>query len=196
LAKGEIEYAGDSRLAVEKYLEGDRDGASTVFDVEHAPRKVSGSQAARLLKLNFDRPLPHFAPGEDFSFTATIRATGDVQRLRFSITIFTCDGYPVGSCFSQEQVFPSDCEFAATHVTLPCPRLAPGRYHCGIAIGKGDHRTGHVDYDVVLDTLPFEVVPEQGGDGTLSHWALAWGRIAFADMEIKVAQSPLIPLPI
>ncbi len=184
LTKGGVEFAGDSRSAVEKYLQGDASGTVTIFDVEHMPRKYPGTMAAKLLTLSFDRPLAQFAPAENFAFTAVIRAAEEVKRLRFSITIFSSDGHPVGSCFSPERLSLSAGETAAAQVTLPNPKLAPGRYHCGIAIGKGDHRSGHVDYDVVLDTLPFEVVPEEGDGGTLSQWNLAWGRIAFPDLEV------------
>jgi lipopolysaccharide transport system ATP-binding protein len=194
LKKGGVEYSGDSRSAVEKYLQGDKNEASTVFDVEHTPRKYPGTMAARLLKLSFDRPLAQFAPTEDFAFTAAIRAAEDVKRLRFSITIFSCDGHPVGSCFSPERLSLSAGGTALAKVTLPSPRLAPGRYHCGIAIGKGDHRSGHADYDVVLDTLPFEVVPEEGDSGTLSQWTLAWGRIAFPDLVLETAHNPSVDL--
>ena len=190
LAKGHIEYTGDSTSAVEKYLQGDQDGALTDFEVEHLPRKYPGNMAARILRLTFTRPLPLFAAGDDFGFTATIRAAEDLPRLRFSITIFTCDGHPVGTCFSPDLLSLAAGETALTEVTLPCPRLAPGRYHCGAAIGRGDYRTGHVDYDVVLDTLPFEILPEEGDGGTVSHWTLGWGRIVFPDLQFKLAQAP------
>jgi lipopolysaccharide transport system ATP-binding protein len=190
LANGKIEFAGDSTSAVEKYLQGDKDGAQTAFDVEHLPRKYPGNLAARILRLNFTRPLAIFAAGDDFVFTAAIRAVEDLPRLRFSITIFTCDGQPVGSCFSPDVLSLCAGQTALTEVKLPCPRLAPGRYHCGVGVGRGDHRTGHVDYDVVLDTLPFEVLPEEGDGGTVSHWTLGWGRIVFPDLEFKLAPSP------
>lgn len=190
LAKGGVEFAGDSRSAVEKYLKGDANGAATSFDVENTPRKYPGTRAAKLMKLSFDRPIAQFAPAEDFAFTALIRAAEEVKRLRFSITIFSSDGHPVGSCFSPEHLSLSAGETTAANVRLPSPRLAPGRYHCGIAIGKGDHRSGHVDYDVVLDTLPFEVLPEEGNGGTLSQWTLSWGRIAFPALEVSIAPIP------
>ena len=190
LAKGNVEFAGNSSAAVEKYLQGNAHDAATSFDVEHLPRKYPGTMAARILELRFDRPLAHFAAAEDFSFSATIRAHEELPRLRFSMTIFTCDGYPVGTCFSPDQLSLGTGEKAEARVVLPCPRLAPGRYHCAVAIGRGDHRTGHVDYDVVLDTMPFEVMPEEGDGATVSHWTLGWGRIVFADLQYSFT-SPL-----
>ncbi len=188
LSKGEIEYAGDPTAAVEKYLQGAGGVAATDFDVEHLPRKYAGTMAARILRLNFDRPLAHFSPEEDFSFQATVRAKEDLSRLRFSMTIFTTDGQPVGSCFGPEQLTLAAGETARVQVTLPCPRLAPGHYHCGIGIGKGNHRTGHTDYDVVLDTLPFEAVPAEGDGGTVSQWTLSWGRIIFQDLDSQLLE--------
>lgn len=190
LAKGSVEYAGDSRSAVERYLQGGQTGAETVYDVEHLTRKYPGTMAARILQLRFDRPLAQFGVGEDFSFTATIRAAEEIKRLRFSMTIFSSDGTPVGSCFSPDKLSLAAGETATARIVLPCPRLAPGRYHCGVAIGKGNHRTGHVDYDVVLDTMPFEALPEEGDGGTVSHWTLGWGRIVFADLDFEFTEAP------
>jgi hypothetical protein len=53
-------------------------------------------------------------------------------------------------------------------------------------VGEGDHRTGLIDYDIVLDTLNFEVMPEEGDAGTDSSWARHWDPISFS--EFRMAQ--------
>ena len=102
--------------------------------------------------------------------------------MRFSITIFTIEGIPVGSCFSVEGSGLKSGECAEVKISIHEPRLAPGHYYCGTAVGKGDHRTGHVDFDVVLETMHFEVRPEEGEGGTLSTWTHGWGAIVFPEL--------------
>ncbi|HXA45128.1 MAG TPA: Wzt carbohydrate-binding domain-containing protein, partial [Candidatus Angelobacter sp.] len=156
--------------------------ATVFFDLENQPRKWLGTQAARFVSLRFDRMTPLFSFQEDFAFNARIRALEDFARLRFSITIFMADGTPVGSSFSAERPGLRRGEVVEVSLSLGSLRLAPGHYYCGVGVGKGDNKTGHVDYDVVFDTLNFEVSPEEGEDGTVATWTRSWGSIVFPEL--------------
>jgi lipopolysaccharide transport system ATP-binding protein len=59
--------------------------------------------------------------------------------------------------------------------------LAPGSYYCGLAVGKGNHLSGHTDFDVILDVVHFEVLAPEGIAGTRSHWTPGWGAIRFPE---------------
>jgi lipopolysaccharide transport system ATP-binding protein len=72
-------------------------------------------------------------------------------------------------------------------LTIARHQLAPGHYYCDIGIGKGDPRSGHVDYDVVPQTLQFEVLPTPGQDGLMSYWHPGWGRIIYPELRIEPA---------
>jgi lipopolysaccharide transport system ATP-binding protein len=74
-------------------------------------------------------------------------------------------------------------------ISLPTPRLAPGHYYCAVTMGKGDPRIGDVPFDVIVDTLAFEVRPEEGAAGTLSTWHRNWGSVVLPDL---VQHSPKI----
>ena len=129
-----------------------------------------------------------FGHAEDFAYVATIHALEDVPRLRFSMTIFALDNSPVGSCFGADDIALRAGQTADVRVSLPQARLAPGKYYCGLSIGRGDYRTGHVDFDVVLDTLPFEVRPEEGAGGTVSCWVRSWGSIVLPEVRQGVLE--------
>jgi homopolymeric O-antigen transport system ATP-binding protein len=186
LHKGRMVFAGPTQKAVEVYA-GTMGSESTVhYDVEHAARRWIGTQDARIISLRFDRGTPIFDFDEDFRFLVRVRAMEDVRRIRFSMTIFTSEGTPVGTCFSAERPgFYRGEEFEA-ELVLSEARLAPGHYSCGVAVGKGDHRTGHVDFDVVLDTLFFEVRPDEGDGGTVASWKRGWGTQVFPDLLVRV----------
>lgn len=182
LAKGQIAFNGKTETAIEKYAGIGDNEQTTFFNVEFQPRKYPGNQAARVISLRFERILPIFYFEEDFSFIARVRALKDLDHLRFSLVIFSAEGSPVGGTFSLDHKGLKSDETADVNVILRSPRLAPGHYYCGIGIGKGNHKTGHVDYDFIQDTLNFEVCPAPGVGGAVSIWARGWGPIIFHEL--------------
>jgi lipopolysaccharide transport system ATP-binding protein len=192
LTGGRVQLDGPTRQVVERYSEAAQT-VDTFFDVERKPRKWPGTQAARILSLWFDRSMPVFAANEDFEFGIKIRARDDISRLRISMTIFAADAAPVGACFGPEFVSISAGETCDAKVIMPCPNLAPGRYFCGVSVGKGDHTSGHVDYDVVPETLHFEITPEEGEGGTVSAWSSRWGAVRFRPLRACVISQESLP---
>ncbi|CAJ0888421.1 Teichoic acids export ATP-binding protein TagH [freshwater sediment metagenome] len=183
LKKGELVCNDDTPNVVARYLGHSETAEEVEFDVEHAPRRWPGNQAARILRLRFERQPPVFYPDEDFSFVIRVRANANLDELRTSMTIFADDGSPVGACFGSNY---SKMELGETRefkVTLPNPRLAPGNYNCGVAICSGDNVSGYVAFDVVLDTLSFEMRPAPGDAGTFGRWERGWGPICFAPLS-------------
>jgi hypothetical protein len=68
-------------------------------------------------------------------------------------------------------------------ITFPSSRLAPGSYYCGVSIGKGNNLTGLRDYDIVTETLFFEVTPEANELGTVGDWYPEWGAVCFESLS-------------
>jgi lipopolysaccharide transport system ATP-binding protein len=186
LNNGKLQMYGKTSDVVNAYLGAEKAESLICFNVKNKPRKCHSNQLVRFIEFRFERELPVFNVDEDFQFIARVKANADITDIRTSMTIFANDGTPVGSCFGPAFAdFTEGCvvEF---RVILPQPRLAPGMYYCGVSVGKGDHITGHVDCDVVLDTLTFEVRPESGDSGTLSLWPRGWGQIVFAPLNQKI----------
>ena len=185
LERGAVKFVGAPEKAVEQYLNGASGGSGVYFDVDSVPRKILGTRVAKIIAFRFCRALPIFEAHEDFSFIIRIRIVEPISKARVSMTVFANDGTPVGSCFSDETLrFDAGVE-EEVEISLPCPGLAPGAYYCGVAIGKGSHKTGHVDFDVVLETLQFEVCAAPGEDTAISHWCQQWGRIVFNNLSLN-----------
>jgi lipopolysaccharide transport system ATP-binding protein len=183
--KGRLVFHGSSEKAVEVYT-GETGAESVVFfNVEKSPRQYIGTQEARFVSFRLDREVPIFRPNEDFSFIAKIRARENLPQIRFSMTVFASDGTPVGCCFGSERPGLNNGEELEVKIVLPSPRLAPGHYHCAVAAGKGNNRTGFVDFDAVHNTLTFEVCPEEGDLGTLSTWHRNWGSVVFPELKYQ-----------
>ena len=189
LDKGHVCFYGPTEKAVEQYTKAIGSDSTVLFLVDKSPRKYGGTQAARFVSFRFDRSVPIFSADENFNFLAKVRAMEDILQLRFSVTIFTAEGVPVGSCSSTAGSGLARGMEAEVEVSIPNPRLAPGQYHCGVSVGKGDRRTSQVDFDVILDTLAFEVRPEESVAGTVASWHRNWGPIVFPDLIQKSPKS-------
>lgn len=185
LDKGQVIFNGPTEKAVEEYAGAIGSDSTVFFPVENTPRKFPGTGAVRLISFRFDRPVPIFSPDEDFQFIARVRALESVPRIRFSMTVFTPEGVPIGTCFGPERPGLREGEEGEFEISIPRPRLAHGRYCCGVSIGKGDHRVGMVDFDTVMDTLAFEVRREEGDGGTLAEWPRGWGSVIFPDLKCR-----------
>jgi lipopolysaccharide transport system ATP-binding protein len=181
LDKGRLSFNGPTEEAVEHYVDAIGSDTTTFFPVEKLPRKHGGNRAVHFISFHFDRSWPVFSSDENFSFLAKIRAMEDVPELRFSVTIFTAEGVPIGSSFGVENPGITRGEEVEIEVLIPKPGLAPGHYHCGLSVGKGDPRISFVPFDVVVDTLAFEVRAESA-EGTVSTWHRGWGSVVLPDL--------------
>ena len=147
----------------------------------HWARK-SSSYGARV-----DHPNGVVASGDSLRLRFRFRANVSVPRFRLGGTVFRVDGLPVGSWFTEHTAGLSKGEEADYTVHASGLSLAPGKYYLGASTGRGDHLTGHVDFDVILNFLNFEVRPPEGDGGTVAYWPPGWGSVVFQPPTIKRA---------
>jgi len=185
LSTGEVAFIGSPTEAVEKYIQTAKANTSTLFDVRSAKRVIRGTDEAKILLLQFDRTFAHFKFNEPIKYIIRVRAEKPVDKLRVSMTIYTVGGTVVGSAFSPEIDGLSGGEERDLEISLPPARLAPGSYYCTITIGRGTHRTSFLNYDIVTNTLNFEVGSEETATGTMAEWNYSWGSISFSDLTIR-----------
>jgi homopolymeric O-antigen transport system ATP-binding protein len=185
LSQGTVNFIGAPSEAVEKYIQGERLKDITEFDVRAAKRRYEGTGDVKILSLHFDRRLPHFEFSEAIRYIVRIRVERPVNKLRVGMTVFARDGSPVGCGFSAEiRGMTAGHEYDLT-VTLSSVPLAPGSYFCGVSVGSGSPRTTLLDYDIVMDTLFFEVRPEMTATSTRVAWTQGWGSISFPELAIE-----------
>jgi lipopolysaccharide transport system ATP-binding protein len=185
MSEGAVEFIGAPSDAVERYIHGQRLDRVVEFDMRNAKRRYEGTGDVKIMSLRFDRALAHFKFLEPIRYGVRVRAEREIERLRASMTVYARNGAPVGTCWSPEVdglMAGEECEIA---VTLSSARLAPGSYYFGISVGSGNHRTAIVDYDVVHETLFFEVMPEVSEQGGMATWREGWGPISFPDLHIE-----------
>jgi len=187
LHEGRITCSGKIRDVVADYARHSGATEPRHYDASKQRRTYVGNQKAELLAFWFGRETTVFAQGEDLVFSLRLRAHADIGRIRISLTIKTRDGMPVGSGFSHEIVGPGRDVTAEYDVTLGRHMLAPGFYMVSVAIGEGDHLTGHTDFDVVENVLFFEVATVKGNGRDNVGWVGGWGNVIFDDLTIATA---------
>jgi len=170
---------------VDRYMDGLDGMPSDAYEVADTPRRFTDLRGdVRFVRLWFSEGQGHvFDSEQEIRIHARLLGRDDTRRFRLSFTIFRADGSPVGSGFSEPVHSIGKDEMQDVELSVADHNLAPGRYHLGIAVGRGDHRLGHVDFDVLLDVCHFEVLPPAGDEGTLSYWASGWGPIRFESVE-------------
>jgi lipopolysaccharide transport system ATP-binding protein len=186
LCDGHLLRVGPTSEVVDLYLATLCHENATVYDVEGSPRRFQGlSRDVEFISLELDSgPSKTFCSGAEIPFLARVRGNRNVERFRISLTIFRSDGIPVGSLFTPESLSLHDREVAVFRVELRDLRLAPGRYHIGLAVGRGTPETGIRDFDIVVDVLHYEVLPPFGSRGTRSSWLAGWGAIMFGHCSV------------
>jgi len=185
MSRGNIVFDGDSNRAIELYADAMAATFTQAGDLSDWPRRLSKQdRVVEFRSLTFNRQNPLFAANEEVSFEVRMRARDPIDGVRVSGTIFHAEGYPIGSFFShgvgrflagEERVF---------RVCLAGMNLSPGSYNFGLAAGVGDEMSGHRDFDIIMEVLPFEVAAIEGEDGTVAAWSQHWGAIRFRDVKM------------
>jgi lipopolysaccharide transport system ATP-binding protein len=182
LSQSRLDFIGSSQDAIAHYLHRELENRSIEYDCSLAKRPWEGTGEARIMTLRFHRPAPVFRFGEPLQFILRVRATTAIPRIRVSIGIYASDGAIIGAAIGSELDGMGAGEQREFSVTLPL-RLVAGSYFCTISVGRGTHHTSLVEYDVIAETLSFEVTPEQTESGAIAKWYSGWGRIAFEGLS-------------
>lgn len=184
LESGSMIEHGPTAQVLARYLSGV--ASPTEVDLADASRfDSSHGQTARFLSARLTGVTAGgFAADKDPTLEVSIRICQSLPSLRISFIVFRFDGSPVGSAFGRD-LQPPPVGIADYEVSLTGVRLAPGRYFLALAVGRGDPSSGFSNYDVVTESVHFEVLPPtaSGGD-TLAPWEQVWGPVRFDPPDV------------
>jgi lipopolysaccharide transport system ATP-binding protein len=187
LRDGTVQLHGKSSLVVETYLASVGAPTTGWVDVETEPRKYQGIGSAIISKLRLHDSSGVVCGGQ-IMFDLLVKVLHQIDQLRVSFTIFDLAGMPVGSAFSNEINIANDSSSLILTITMDRIPLAPGEYYMGVSIGRGDFKSGHIDYDVVLDCMYFSVAASAGRYGMLPTWERSWGSIVFDGVTLDISE--------
>lgn len=185
LRNGKIAFSGLSGETVNRYLSTAGAKATGWQDITNVYRQYgNGKMLAQRARVTHH----HHPDSKETELVIEViaKARELVERVRLSFTIFRPDGMPVGSGFSRTILIRAEPKKSVQLKTRICnPALAPGAYTVGFAIGEGDASVGHVDYDVILDSLSFEVHMAYDGKNAIEEWHRGWGDIIYQTTELE-----------
>ena len=191
LDRGAVSFQGSTAEASVRYLRGLEGESVATYNVENVRRPYPElSRDVEFIRLRLPGTANNAVKSdEDIRVIIRLRSRRYVHEFRLSFTIFEADGSPVGSGFSEASKKMAAGEVRDVELAIAKHNLAPGRYHLGIATGKGDHLKGHTDFDILLDVCHFEVRPPEGDQGTISAWTSGWGAVRFENVRCCEVES-------
>jgi lipopolysaccharide transport system ATP-binding protein len=193
LRQGHLVAMGPSAEIIDQYLTTAVERSSTVYELEHAPRKYPNlRREVEFLRLELEGYPSALIPADsDPAIRITVRGNAAVDHFRFSITVFKTDSTPVGNVFGPPIHSVAQGEVAEFRMVLHDLRLAKGTYYCAIATGLGNDLEERIEFDIVVDVLYFEVLAPLRADGTMAEWFSGWGAVRFKQPTItQLSSSP------
>lgn len=186
LDHGKLVAYGPSAAVISQYLNGANGRTSNVYDVTSVARRYPElGREVEFLTVELKNHSTHLIPADgEVHLCLTVQANENVDRFRFSITIFQADGSPVGNVFGPETHSLRKGEVATFRMELTNLRLARGSYYCALATGKGNHLRERTEFDIILDVLHFEVMGALTDEGVMSEWFSVWGPIRFDEPRV------------
>lgn len=182
LEKGRLVFHGAPEHAISHYLQNmETQGA----DVEHQPREYECSGGARFVELKFQTSTAVFASGIPIEFIAIILTTQAVKSAFISLTILTQESNPVGSGFGTASIHLASTGKCALSVRIPPTTLAPGRYHCTVALSSFSGGMA-VNIDAVTNVLHFEILADESISSVPLQWNPNWGPLKLPLLETSL----------
>jgi lipopolysaccharide transport system ATP-binding protein len=180
LQKGKVISSGLTDSVIASYFSCETNSSQNIYPIKGIHNRISCGREVEFVELQLSNSEHNLIPiGDKLRFLITIRGNTNVSLFRFGVTIFQVSGIPVGNTFSLQQISIKVGEIATYELCLENTRLAPGKYHCGISLGKGNQETGIQDFDIVLDVLAFEITLAGESPDTIGTWHPNWGAVCF-----------------
>jgi lipopolysaccharide transport system ATP-binding protein len=178
---------GPSPDVIANYLEVSMERRTTVYDAEKVRRPFPELlRQIEFVSLELEGlPSAIVSADADVVFRITVKGNEAVDRFRFGITLWQVSGTPVGTAIGPEAHSMGKDELAVFQVTFKNLGLAPGRYCFSLSMGRGSHREGRTEFDVVAEVLYFEVVSSEDVGRTQASWSPTWGPIQLKEPIVE-----------
>ena len=190
LSRGKISFDGEPSRGIERYAEAMATAFIQGSDLTNWPRTLStADRLVQIKSLHFDRSKAVFGADESIQFQVALASREAIGGVRISGSVMHPEGYAVGTFWTGSDANFGFAEVRQFNVDLGQLRLSPGTYSLQLAVGTGNELSGHVDFDLISEVLPFEVAAIDGDGGMLGAWHQSWGSIRFRGA--KLTASPL-----
>ena len=188
LSRGKVSFDGEPARAIERYSEAMATAFTQGSDLTDWPRRLSETDRVVQIKaLQFDRAQPIFSVDESIRFQVALVSKEAIEGVRVSGSVMHPEGYAVGTFWTGSDATFGPGEERSYTVDLGQLGLSPGTYSFQLAVGTGNELSGHIDFDLISEVLPFEVAAIDGDGGMLGAWHPSWGSIRFREAKLTAS---------
>ena len=123
---------------------------------------------------------------DDISILLNLHSAVNSDAFRMAFSISKIDDTPIGTFFSDEIFSSKKGVTSEILLTIKNHQLAKGQYYLSFSVGVGNEVIGITDYDVVLETLFFEIMyADSDKEKMISLWSSNWGSVNFQNVNLK-----------
>lgn len=186
LENGEVVFDGGIEKAIQKYLKSPEDMS---LHNDFSNREIVDEQfnkKVKLLSLDLlDREHNQIEFGDTLHFRLKLVSYEHIKSVYLRCIINLLDDSRIGTAFSPEIGNWTKNEQKTVDCMMDISQLAPGRYGMWIIVYTTDGSGNEEKYDLVSNTLIFEVIDTHGQFYNSNWLSDSWGCTAYPMLQVK-----------
>jgi lipopolysaccharide transport system ATP-binding protein len=125
--------------------------------------------------------------GNPLRIKLKVTADATIRDLTVGASIFAANATPVGSVVAKECFAIRAGEELLTELVIANTQLAPGTYYAGFSVGTGGVDGSRTDFDIVIGTPYFHVVPGAETPYIVANWhSNHWGHTVIGQPRLRI----------
>ncbi len=186
LHNGLIDFEGDVNTVVDHYLSTSKSTLNRKTVIEDKHRLFYCSRDIELMEVELVNET-EIATNESLKIKLKLKVNNlSKNEVRIKGMLNASNGNRVGCLFSEHFSVPKNQKPFEILLTLNNHNLAKGQYSLDFNIGIGDPTSAITDFDLVYNTLSFEVVYDDFVTRELiTKWAPTWGNSYYKQVDIE-----------
>ena len=159
LENGRVAYTGTAEDCVEHYIGGNMGDLNNYATDLNQYRHIGDTMREfEYLDIRMLNDVTAVSTEEPLRFEMTVRRNKtSITQAQFGFVIRNASDLPVGSCYSKPVNVPVGSDVFKVKLELPNHHLAKGKYSLNFNIVKFDYSADMIDYDIVRDSIRFQV---------------------------------------
>ncbi|TDN35800.1 ATP-binding cassette domain-containing protein [Hymenobacter sp. UV11] len=189
MKNGQLDFAGTADESVDYYTANFLEFNNNTKALINASHRFGDySRTIRFQSVEFINGVENncYSIQDNISLLLTLKSSIDCAAFRIAFSIYKIDETSVGTFFSEEIFSAKKGEIAEIYLNLKNHQLAKGQYYLSFSVGVGNEISGITDYDIVMQTLFFEIMfADINKEKMITIWPTSLGNINFQDVEVK-----------
>jgi lipopolysaccharide transport system ATP-binding protein len=187
LKNGEIDFIGEINEVINCYTEQTKEDLIKSIEINENHRKIYCTKDIEILSVEIKNDV-HISTNEPICLQLKLKRNVESRNEARIIGMINSVGNGrVGLFFSQNFNIPEKKDSFFAEIILKNHNLAKGQYSFDFNIGLGDNTTAIADFDLVYDTVSFEVCyDDYVAKNYITKWPSNWGYNCFKNIDVKI----------